>query len=214
MEFGLAQTEAGNRLAVLAEPRLPEFEGERSELGGQTLILCAADPTNAAALRAHLTWLRPRPLGLHTSAGMGDRIGLATPGHVRAARAMGGKVAPIFAQQSIREMARTGRTPQQVMDDATWGIFPEGWQEGSAQMPTTSRPPPISMPAWQCWLHLLHHRPRRTRGQPRRDRQPERAARTLPPHCPLRSSLKASGLLGKILRHRRTVSYTSTKRPC
>ncbi len=42
----------------------------------------------------------------------------------------GGNIAPIFAQQSIREMTRTGRTPQQVMDDATWGIFQEGWQDG------------------------------------------------------------------------------------
>jgi hypothetical protein len=61
---------------------------------------------------------------------MGDRIGLATPGHVRATRKTEGKIAPIFAQQSIREMTRTGRTPQQVMDDATWGIFAEGWQNG------------------------------------------------------------------------------------
>jgi hypothetical protein len=62
---------------------------------------------------------------------MGDRLGLATPGHVRAVRAAGGAIAPIFAQQSIREMTRTGRTPQQVMDDATWGIFQEGWREGA-----------------------------------------------------------------------------------
>jgi hypothetical protein len=30
----------------------------------------------------------------------------------------------------MREMARTGRTPQLVMDNATWGIFQEGWREG------------------------------------------------------------------------------------
>jgi hypothetical protein len=113
---------------MLADSFLPEFDGERTELGGRTLILCALTPKNAAALRARLTWLRPRPLRLQTSAGMGDRLGLATPGHVRAARAVGGKIAPIFAQQSIREMARTDRTPQQVMDDVTWGIFSEGWQ--------------------------------------------------------------------------------------
>jgi len=35
----------------------------------------------------------------------------------------------IFAQQSIREMARTRRTPEQVMDDATWGAFQAGWRE-------------------------------------------------------------------------------------
>ena len=37
----------------------------------------------------------------------------------------------IFAQQSIREMVRTGRTPDEVMDAATWGIFQEGWREGA-----------------------------------------------------------------------------------
>jgi hypothetical protein len=39
-------------------------------------------------------------------------------------------LAPIFAQQSIREMTRTGRTPEAVLDDATWGAFQAGWQEG------------------------------------------------------------------------------------
>ena len=133
LEFGLAQTADGSRLAILGTPGLPalnEFKGERSELGEQTLLLGVPNPHNAAALRDRLAWLQPGLLGLRTSAGLGDRIGLATPGHVRAIRATGGQIAPIFAQQSIREMTRTGRSPQQVMDDATWGIFQEGWREG------------------------------------------------------------------------------------
>jgi tagaturonate epimerase len=128
MEFGLAHTKTGPMLAILSQTAQPEFEGERSEFGNQVLVLGPANSTNATALRARLTWLRPRPLGMKTSAGMGDRIGLATPGHVRAARATGGKVIPVFTQQSIREMARTNRNPQLVMDDVTWGIFSEGWQ--------------------------------------------------------------------------------------
>ena len=28
----------------------------------------------------------------------------------------------------MRENARTGRTPQEVMDDATWGVLEEGWR--------------------------------------------------------------------------------------
>ncbi len=56
----------------------------------------------------------PSPLGLHRSFGFGDRLGLATPGHVAALRRVPG-FAPIFAQQSIREMARTQRTPEEVM---------------------------------------------------------------------------------------------------
>jgi hypothetical protein len=81
-------------------------------------------------LRRALTWLVPRTLPPGTSAGFGDRLGMATPGHVRALRAVGAPIAPIFAQQSIREMTRTGRTPQDVMDDATWGAFEAGWAGG------------------------------------------------------------------------------------
>ncbi len=84
-------------------------------------------PANAAALRTRLPWLTPVPLGLRTSAGCGDRLGLATPGHIRALRRVGG-IAPILAQQSMRENVRTLRTPQQVLDDAMWGIFQEGWR--------------------------------------------------------------------------------------
>ncbi len=133
VEYALARTDAGLRLTVCGpngSDSLQTFEGECSELADRSLLLCPITPGNAAALRSQLTWLQPRPLGLQTSAGMGDRIGLATPGHVRAVRATGSTVAPIFAQQSIREMVRTERTPQQVMDDATWGIFQEGWQAG------------------------------------------------------------------------------------
>src|SRR4030042_726315 len=133
VEFGLAKTAAGRRLAILAHPgflEIDEFDGEATELGENKLVLCSLTPHNAKTLRTQLTWLQPQLLGLRTSAGMGDRLGIATPGHVRAVRLTLGKVAPIFAQQSVREMGRTGRTPQQVMDDATWGIFEEGWKGG------------------------------------------------------------------------------------
>jgi hypothetical protein len=130
-EIGLAGS--GQRLAVLAPSGsrvLSGFEGESSVAGGSRLVLGPLNATNLNALRDLLPWLRPRPLGTRTSAGFGDRLGLATPGHVRALRAAGGGLAPIFAQQSIREMERTGRSPQEVLDDATWGVFAEGWQEG------------------------------------------------------------------------------------
>lgn len=67
-------------------------------------------------------------LGLKPSFGFGDRTGLATPGHVEAMRRAGLGIEPIFPQQSIREMARTGRTPGRVMDDALIGMQNAGWQ--------------------------------------------------------------------------------------
>ena len=66
-------------------------------------------------------------LGLQPSFGFGDRIGLATPGHIEALRRAGGVIAPIFAQQSIREMNRTGRTPQEVVSAAITRIDNENW---------------------------------------------------------------------------------------
>jgi hypothetical protein len=109
-----------------------EFTGETREVtlnGGNALVLtqCPTDPANAAALRTALPFTAPVTLGLRKSIGCGDRLGLATPGHVRAVRK--GSMAPIFAQQSIREMTRTQRPSEEVMDDATWGVFQEGWRE-------------------------------------------------------------------------------------
>ena len=64
--------------------------------------------------------LKPQTLGLRRSFGFGDRLGLATPGHLAAVR--DSSFAPIFAQQSIREMTRTNRTPTEVMESATAAI--------------------------------------------------------------------------------------------
>ena len=66
-------------------------------------------------------------LGLAPSFGFGDRIGLATAGHVEAMKRSGRGMEPIFPQQSIREMTRTERTAQQVMDDALNGAQAAGW---------------------------------------------------------------------------------------
>jgi len=66
------------------------------------------------------------PLSLHPSFGFGDRLGLATPGHIAAVH--GTKFAPIFAQQSVRENTRTGRTPQQVIDDAKRAVEAANWE--------------------------------------------------------------------------------------
>lgn len=91
------------------------------------LAICPLTAANARQLRSRLAWAAPVALGLRTSAGFGDRLGVATPGHILATRGTG--VAPIYAQQSVRENTRTGRTPQNVVDDAMWGVLQMGWHE-------------------------------------------------------------------------------------
>jgi hypothetical protein len=131
--FFLGRQNGSKLLGVLADSTSShKVTGENRSvgLGATETILTLGSPSssNAAALRQALPFVVPVPLGLRKSAGCGDRLGLATPGHIRAIR--NSDMAPILAQQSIRENARTGRTPQEVMDDALWGVFQEGWREG------------------------------------------------------------------------------------
>lgn len=136
LTYALSEPKPGQRRIVLLGPPgsrwLEQFVGEVSENGDWTVLLGELESHNAAALRSQLPWLNPVTLGLGTSAGFGDRLGVATPGHLHALREAGGHIAPIPAQQSIREMTRTGRSPQQVFDDAMWGVFSEGWRSGFA----------------------------------------------------------------------------------
>jgi tagaturonate epimerase len=132
-ELGLARRDEGDRLVALAPgrpPALRDLEGDVGSSDGQWLLVGPPSPRNLSVLQRFLPWLSPRPLGLARSFGFGDRLGLATPGHIRALRVAGDGLAPIFAQQSIREMTRTGRDPAQVLADASWGVFAEGWREG------------------------------------------------------------------------------------
>jgi hypothetical protein len=103
--------------------------GIASEVGGGQLIIGGPDHSNAVALRGLVPSLRPRLLGDATSAGVGDRLGIATPGHVAAFRANPG-VVPVLAQQSARELSRTGRSFRDVVDAATFGALASGWRQG------------------------------------------------------------------------------------
>lgn len=132
-EFGITSDRAEPRLLILAPAEstvFDQFNGTTRALPQGTLLTGPRNSRNAEAIRNVFPWLRPWLLGLRTSAGFGDRLGLATPGHIRAMRSVGGDLAPIFAQQSVREMERTGRSALHVLDDAMWGVFANGWRAG------------------------------------------------------------------------------------
>ncbi len=120
--YFLSLDEDSRQKILCIDGNYSDFEGELQA----GIYQCPLSPENAAALRERLPWLKPRPLGLAVSFGFGDRLGLATPGHITSVQ--GTYVAPIFAQQSVRENARTGRTPQIVLDDAMWAVFEMDWR--------------------------------------------------------------------------------------
>jgi hypothetical protein len=113
----IAVPETGDR------SNIRKFEGEEIAHQGYVVKTCPLNSANAASLRELCPSTKPVPIGSKTAFGLGDRLGNATPGHIRAVRKF--EVVPVFAQQSVREMSRTGSTPRQVMDHATWAIFQE-----------------------------------------------------------------------------------------
>ncbi|MCR4391510.1 MAG: tagaturonate epimerase family protein [Candidatus Acetothermia bacterium] len=121
--FALVRGPDGRRL-FLSSP-VPGFAGDPLPSGG---VLCPVSFANARALTKVFPWLSPQRVSSGPGFGFGDRLGLATPGHIRALR--GAKVFPALAQQSVRENARTGRTFEDVLVHAIFGAFQEGYQGG------------------------------------------------------------------------------------
>lgn len=102
---------------------------ETINIDGFSLKICPLTHENAMVIREVFSYTSPTVLGTEPAFGTGDRIGgkaSATPGHIRAVRDY--DVTAFFAQQSVRENARTSRTFQNVLDDVTWGVFQEGYK--------------------------------------------------------------------------------------
>lgn len=96
---------------------------------GKRVKAVSLHPVNAALIRRMFPFTAPVPFGKQgMSIGLGDRLGLASPGHLRLVK--GTNVRPVLAQQSIRELTLTNRTYQDVLDAATWAVLQEGYRDG------------------------------------------------------------------------------------
>ncbi|MFC2081712.1 tagaturonate epimerase family protein [Candidatus Bipolaricaulota bacterium] len=123
--FGFVRANAGQLLLHV----VGASEGFRGE-GASSGLLCPLIPENARALMERFEWLRPQRMPAdRPSFGFGDRLGLATSGHIRGLPSSS-SIFPILAQQSVRENARTGRTFADVLADAVFGAFREGYESG------------------------------------------------------------------------------------
>ncbi|MBD2845638.1 tagaturonate epimerase family protein [Paenibacillus sp. IB182496] len=84
---------------------------------------------NRLVLNRYFDYTVPKAFGKQVATfGLGDRLGLASPGHIQTIR--GRDVKPILAQQSIRELALTGRNYREVIDAACYAAFQEGYKDG------------------------------------------------------------------------------------
>jgi hypothetical protein len=108
---------------------ISEFSGEQIGDGGIFARKCPLNHHNAKIIRKYFPWTVPTSAAGHDlTVGFGDRIGLATLGHVAAANSF--NIFPVLAQQSVRELQMTGRTFFDVIDDVTFQVFEAGYKDG------------------------------------------------------------------------------------
>jgi hypothetical protein len=105
------------------------FEGEELTAGGKSWVIGEQTHANAVVLRALFPFTAPcSVLKKDRTAGVGDRLGIATTGHLRVFEDY--DAYPILAQQSIRELNLTGRTFDDVLDCVTFAVFRENFTRG------------------------------------------------------------------------------------
>jgi hypothetical protein len=106
-----------------------EFEGVVMIVNGRNVRKAPLSHANAVVIRRWFSFARPTAFGREgVSIGLGDRLGIASPGHLRIIRKT--KARPVLAQQSIRELNLTDRTYEDVLDSASWAVFQEGYHLG------------------------------------------------------------------------------------
>ena len=112
-------------LATGAGPFIEALQGDVQ----QDIKIAPRNTENARVLRQFLPVTAPKAHRGHgVTLGLGDRLGLAGPGHLRLLK--GKQVFPVLAQQSMRELTLTGRSYTDVLDAATWGVVQTGWTGG------------------------------------------------------------------------------------
>lgn len=116
-------------VAIGREDCLAELDGDEFKINGLDVKECALTNKNCSVIRQLFEYTNPRPhKGQKITIGLGDRLGLASPGHIQTIADK--DVFPVLAQQSIRELNLTGRTYEDVISAAAWAVFQEGYTKG------------------------------------------------------------------------------------
>ncbi len=106
-----------------------KFEGEALSFDGAKAVKATLNRANSLALKELFPWTAPiRVLGKKRSFGLGDRLGIATPGHIKLFKEY--DAYPVFAQQSIRELNLTNRGYEDVLASAVFYTFRDGYKTG------------------------------------------------------------------------------------
>jgi hypothetical protein len=129
--YGLIRTSEAVKLAVMGERSHVLRDSFRGDCyhRSSSLKLCDLSRENTECLTDLFPYTKPTSLRSHPmTIGAADRLGLATPGHIRAIRKF--QAHPVLAQQSVTENEQPGRNLAEVIQDASWAVFQENYLEG------------------------------------------------------------------------------------
>ncbi|WNR43569.1 tagaturonate epimerase family protein [Paenibacillus roseipurpureus] len=122
----MVRTTEGKRLLVSGTGEL--FDQLQGEIVAGVKI-ARLSHANRLVINHFLPYTAPQAFGTQVATmGLGDRLGIASPGHIQTLR--GKDIRPVLAQQSIRELALTGRTYEDVLDAAAYAVLQEGYKDG------------------------------------------------------------------------------------
>ncbi len=126
----VARACVGKRFVVAGgKEDLTQFTGILHESDEYIIKVCTLDVENYRLIRKLLPFMNPvSHKDKAVSLGLGDRLGKASPGHIRLLKGSG--YFPVLAQQSIRELNLTGRNYDEVLSDAAWAVLQEGMKDG------------------------------------------------------------------------------------
>jgi hypothetical protein len=115
----------GDETVIIVQGKNPGFKGTKLP-GGK--FKAPLNHKNAEVLRKIFPFTAPSPvLRKDRSFGVGDRLGIAVPGHIRVFEKY--DAYPVFAQQSIRELNLTNRTYEDVLDAVSFAVFRDGFKK-------------------------------------------------------------------------------------
>jgi hypothetical protein len=115
----------GDETVIIVQGKNPGFKGTKLP-GGK--FKAPLNHKNAEVLRKIFPFTAPSPvLRKDRSFGVGDRLGIAVPGHIRVFEKY--DAYPVFAQQSIMELNLTNRTYEDVLDAVSFAVFREGFKK-------------------------------------------------------------------------------------
>jgi len=126
--YCIVATDKGDKLSVTGHDASLFEEAETFGVNGEQKFF-PLSVENSRTIMKLFDFTRPKShKGYDVTIGLGDRLGLATAGHIRSIRDY--DIYPVFAQQSMRELHLTNRTYDDVIASAVWAVFREGYLKG------------------------------------------------------------------------------------